>query len=153
MSANSRQVGGDHYKKGGEEHWDRAWRLKYDPFQYIITKWIERWRDKGGIQDLEKAKHAIEKYIELNTPKVVSGPNPLDTVDPDGKFSPAKLAEWLMRVKPTGWEGFTFEGADSGGYHYTCKSCKHRLAVPQFVPPMEAHECGAEPGRGYVQQD
>lgn len=65
MSANERQVGGSHYKKGGEEHWDRAWRLKYDPFQYIITKWIERWREKGGIQDLEKARHALDKYIEV----------------------------------------------------------------------------------------
>jgi hypothetical protein len=65
MAANDKQVGGNHYKKGGEEHWDRAWRLKYDPFQYIITKWVERWRDKGGIQDLEKAKHALEKYIEV----------------------------------------------------------------------------------------
>jgi hypothetical protein len=65
MSANDRQVGGSHYKKGGEEHWDRAYRLDYDIFQYIITKWIERWRDKGGIQDLEKARHALEKYIEV----------------------------------------------------------------------------------------
>lgn len=64
-SANERQVGGDHYKKGGEEHWDRAWRLKYDPFQYIITKWIERHREKGGLQDLEKARHALDKYIEV----------------------------------------------------------------------------------------
>lgn len=63
--ANDRQVGGSHYKKGGEEHWDRAWRLNYDPFQYIITKWLERWRDKGGLQDLQKARHALDKYIEL----------------------------------------------------------------------------------------
>jgi len=65
MAANDRQVGGSHYKKGGEEHWDRAWRLRYDPFQYIITKWVERWRDKGGIEDLEKAHHALGKYIEV----------------------------------------------------------------------------------------
>ena len=65
MSANDRQVGGDHYKKGGEEHWDRAYRLGDDNFQYIITKWIERWRDKGGIEDLYKARHAIDKYIEV----------------------------------------------------------------------------------------
>lgn len=63
--ANKRQIGGNHYKKGGEEHWDRAWRLKYDPFQYIITKWVERWRDKGGVEDLRKAQHAIAKYIEV----------------------------------------------------------------------------------------
>lgn len=65
MPANDRQVGGEHYKKGGEEHWDRAWRLKYDCFQYIITKWVERWKEKGGIDDLRKAHHAIEKYIEV----------------------------------------------------------------------------------------
>jgi len=63
--ANTIQIGGEHYKKGGEEHWDRAWRLKYDPFQYIITKWVERWRDKGGVEDLKKAQHAIQKYIEV----------------------------------------------------------------------------------------
>lgn len=67
MPANDRQVGGSHYKKGGEEHWDRAWRLKFDPFQYIITKWVERHRDKGGIEDLRKAAHALEKYIEVLT--------------------------------------------------------------------------------------
>ena len=65
MSANDRQVGGSHYKTGGEEHWDRAWRLNYDPFQYIITKWVERHREKGGLQDLEKARHALDKYIEV----------------------------------------------------------------------------------------
>lgn len=65
MPANDIQVGGDHYKKGGEEHWDRAYRLKYDCYQYIITKWVERWREKGGLQDLCKARHAIDKYIEV----------------------------------------------------------------------------------------
>ena len=64
MSANREQIGGDHYKVGGEEHWDRAYRLHYDCFQYIITKWVERWRKKGGIEDLRKARHAIDKYIE-----------------------------------------------------------------------------------------
>ena len=64
--ANKEQVGGDHYKHPGhEEHWDRAYRLKYDCFQYIITKWVERWRDKGGIEDLYKVRHAINKYIEV----------------------------------------------------------------------------------------
>lgn len=63
--ANDTQVGGDHYKKGGEEHWDRAWRLDYDCFQYIITKWVERWKFKDGLKDLRKAQHAITKYIEV----------------------------------------------------------------------------------------
>ena len=86
--ANDRQVGGTHYKKGGEEHWDRAWRLRYDPFQYIITKWVERWREKGGIQDLEKVRHAIEKYIEVvrsgADPYAVGTSNPLDDNPDEG---------------------------------------------------------------------
>ena len=80
MTANDTQIGGNHYKKGGEEHWDRAWRLKYDPFQYIITKWIERWRDKGGLEDLKKARHAIDKYIELVEAELDDHPGNLDNL-------------------------------------------------------------------------
>lgn len=65
MSANNRQVGGDHYKTGGEEHWDRVARLGLDYFQGQITKYVERWKKKGGVQDLHKARHFLDKYIEL----------------------------------------------------------------------------------------
>lgn len=70
MGANDRQVGGTHYKTGGEEHWDRVSRLGLDYFQGQITKYVERWRHKNGIQDLEKARHFLDKYIELETAKV-----------------------------------------------------------------------------------
>ncbi len=63
-SANTRQVGGEHYKVGGEEHWDRVTRLGLDYFQGQITKYVERWKKKNGVQDLEKAQHFLEKYIE-----------------------------------------------------------------------------------------
>lgn len=63
--ANDRQVGGDHYKSGGEEHWDRVHRLGLDYFQGQITKYVERWKKKNGVQDLEKARHFLDKYIEL----------------------------------------------------------------------------------------
>ena len=29
------------------------------------SKWVERWKDKGGVEDLKKAQHAIQKYIEV----------------------------------------------------------------------------------------
>lgn len=67
MSANDRQVGGDHYNKiPGEQHWDRAWRLKMDYWQSAITKYVERCWDKNGLEDLQKAAHYLQKYIELN---------------------------------------------------------------------------------------
>jgi len=31
-----------------------------------IIKYVSRWRDKGGMADLEKAKHYLEKLMELN---------------------------------------------------------------------------------------
>lgn len=66
MSANNMQIGGDHYKHGGEEHWDRQWRL-YGRGYFVgcITKYVERYHAKNGIEDLRKAAHFIEKLIEL----------------------------------------------------------------------------------------
>jgi Protein of unknwon function (DUF3310) len=70
--ANQKQVGGNHYKVGGEEHWDRVARLGLDYFQGQITKYVERHKQKGGVQDLEKAKHFLEKYIEVTKEKTSS---------------------------------------------------------------------------------
>lgn len=71
-NANSYMVGGDHYRKhgeNGEQHWDRVARL-YGPASYVYfvgaaTKYLERYRDKNGIQDLKKARHFVDKLIEL----------------------------------------------------------------------------------------
>ena len=35
-----------------------------------VIKYVTRWRDKGGIKDLEKAKHFIELLIELENDNV-----------------------------------------------------------------------------------
>jgi hypothetical protein len=93
--ANSRQVGGNHYKHGGEEHWDRVCRLGLDYFQAQITKYIERCKLKNGIEDLKKARHFLDKYIELHNrgAKFAVSPNPhlvdlsnlLDLSEQDGK--------------------------------------------------------------------
>ena len=65
MTALDQQIAGTHYSK-----------LKIQPVQYIhanglgfcegsIVKYITRWRDKGGIEDLRKARHFIDLLIEL----------------------------------------------------------------------------------------
>ena len=65
-SANSRQIGGEHYKSGrAVEHWDFCWQNDYDFFQYCATKYIHRHKQKKGVEDLKKAIHYLEKYIEL----------------------------------------------------------------------------------------
>lgn len=64
MGANERQVGGQHYKTR-IEHWDFVDANDLDYFQGQITKYVARWRDKGGVEDLRKARHFLDKYIEL----------------------------------------------------------------------------------------
>ena len=64
MKTLEQQIGGDHYKK-----------MKIQPIEYImgneipfaegcIIKYVSRWRSKGGIADLEKARHIIDMMIE-----------------------------------------------------------------------------------------
>lgn len=71
--ANDRQEGGDHYRKhgaAGEQHWDRVIRLYPDCywayFAAAVTKYVERYRDKGGLEDLRKARHYLDKLIETH---------------------------------------------------------------------------------------
>jgi len=66
MGANERQVGGDHYRTAEIQHWDYAAANKMDYFQGQITKYITRWKRKNGLEDLLKAKHFLEKYIEVH---------------------------------------------------------------------------------------
>lgn len=58
------QVGGKHYKGMGIQPTEYAYKNKLDPFQFNVVKYVTRFRDKAGIQDLEKAKHYIEMLIE-----------------------------------------------------------------------------------------
>jgi len=57
------QTGGDHYAK-----------LAIQPMQYALAnaipfaegsviKYVTRWRDKGGVEDLKKARHMLDMLI------------------------------------------------------------------------------------------
>lgn len=61
----ARQEGGGHYKD-----------LAIQPVQYIhangigffegnVIKYVTRWRAKGGVEDLKKARHYLDLLIEL----------------------------------------------------------------------------------------
>jgi hypothetical protein len=65
MSANDKQVAGNHYKSN-IQHWDYVLANDLDYFQAQITKYVTRWKKKNGLVDLKKAMHFLEKYIEIN---------------------------------------------------------------------------------------
>jgi hypothetical protein len=69
LRANDRQEGGTHYKQFRYETWDVIvdWNLGY--LDGNAVKYLSRWRLKGGIQDLKKARHYIDKLIETEEAK------------------------------------------------------------------------------------
>ena len=69
MSAFDTQVGGDHYAKLPIQPFQYSMQNGLDPLQHTIIKYVTRFRDKGGIADLEKAKHCIDLLIEFEETK------------------------------------------------------------------------------------
>jgi hypothetical protein len=58
------QIGGDHYKKYKVQPAEYAMVNGLDYQQGTIISYITRWKDKGGVQDLKKARHHLDMYIE-----------------------------------------------------------------------------------------
>jgi hypothetical protein len=67
MSNLNKQIGGTHYKN-----------MAIQPIEYIVKnnipyiegnviKYISRWKQKNGIDDLRKARHYIDMLIELES--------------------------------------------------------------------------------------
>ena len=69
MSANDVQIAGSHYQRQEIQAWDYIAANKIGYFEGNIIKYVSRWQNKGGVEDLRKAKHYIEKLIELNGEK------------------------------------------------------------------------------------
>lgn len=65
MTALDIQVGGDHYKKLKIQPMQYSMANGLDACQHTVIKYTTRFRDKGGIADLEKAIHTLQMLIEF----------------------------------------------------------------------------------------
>lgn len=65
MDALQSQEGGDHYKKLKIQPMEYSMANGLDACQHTVVKYVTRFRDKGGIQDLRKAIHTLEMLIEF----------------------------------------------------------------------------------------
>jgi hypothetical protein len=70
FTANDIQEGGDHYKAQIIQPWDAilAWGLGF--LDGNVVKYIARYRRKGGLVDLHKARHYLQKLIEQEESKL-----------------------------------------------------------------------------------
>jgi hypothetical protein len=64
MKASETQEGGDHYKKYEIQPTEFIHKNSLNFIQGNIIKYLIRYKDKNGLQDLKKAKHYIDLLIE-----------------------------------------------------------------------------------------
>lgn len=57
------QVGGSHYESSIQPT-DYIYANNLDFFEGNVVKYVTRWRNKNGVEDLRKAKHYLEMLIE-----------------------------------------------------------------------------------------
>ena len=150
MSANERQIGGDHYKTE-YEHWDLVLATGMGYLEGCATKYVARWRKKGGVADLDKALHYVEKlqenalflvsqraldYVETSS-RVENEVNQFCAINRLAGFERAvilRLANWNVdrlvdaHKRIAGWIRYTNEGGD--------------LPDPEPVPLTEENHYG-----------
>ena len=64
-SANGIQIGGGHYQNKAIQPWDYIVSNRLGYLEGNVVKYVSRWQDKGGRQDLEKARHYLDKLLEV----------------------------------------------------------------------------------------
>ena len=146
MSANDKQVGGSHYR-AQVQHWDMVADHQLNYFEGQITKYVMRARKKNGKQDLEKAMHFLEKYLEvydkLVPPKVDFILNLEDDIP---KLGPVRAPEFHQNEQ---WQCEGFYGDMT--QLYRCKRCRELYRTADLDSASQAHgDCA---GPGYVSQE
>jgi len=67
VNANARQEGGTHYKQLTIQPWDYIVSNNLGYLEGNVVKYVTRWQTKGnGVQDLLKARHYLDKLLEVN---------------------------------------------------------------------------------------
>ena len=59
------QVGGDHYQKYPIQPLEFVYINKIPAIEASIIKYVTRHKDKGGVEDLRKARHFLDILIEF----------------------------------------------------------------------------------------
>ena len=60
-----RQVGGNHYASFLIQPWTFIRTNELNPFQANVIKYVCRYLNKNGVEDLKKAKWYLNKLIEI----------------------------------------------------------------------------------------
>lgn len=105
--ANDRQVGGNHYKKFKIEIWDFIVQNNIPYLEGNAIKYIARWREKGGVADIDKAVHYLQKLKEtqIKPTTLLQEVDSVQTFVGMGMFGTLELDDETGALNPTerGW--------------------------------------------------
>ena len=81
--ASARQVAGSHYKKYAIQPAEYCAKNKIGFLPGTAIKYVTRYKDKGGAEDIRKAIHILELILEFEYPALLSN-NPECKTKPEG---------------------------------------------------------------------
>lgn len=101
VTAQDTQIGGDHYRTKAVQPWDamRAWMTpeQFEGFlRGNVIKYVARYPEKGGCEDLRKAAHYLQALIEHvgRTPPEESVYTPTQPEPVSGQADTARWVTW-----------------------------------------------------------
>lgn len=65
-SAMDRQEGGKHYKSMAIQPVEYIFKNDIGFIEGSVIKYVTRWKSKGGVEDLKKARHFLDMLIEMS---------------------------------------------------------------------------------------
>jgi hypothetical protein len=68
-SSKATQIGGTHYAKLAIDPYEYAHRNQLGMLQGNVVKYVTRYKDKNGKEDLEKAMNTLQRLIDMEYPK------------------------------------------------------------------------------------
>ena len=60
----TKQIGGNHYSKLAIEPYEYSVKNELNCYQFNVVKYVTRYKDKNGVEDLKKAIQTLQKLIE-----------------------------------------------------------------------------------------
>ena len=64
------QIGGSHYKNMCIQPVEYIYLNGISFIEGCVIKYVTRWKEKGGIEDIKKARHFLDILIELEDKKL-----------------------------------------------------------------------------------
>tara|TARA_R110000772_G_scaffold48089_4_gene109898 strand:+ start:78846 stop:79247 length:402 start_codon:yes stop_codon:yes gene_type:complete len=95
LKARNYQVGGNHYSKMRIQPFEFTAANDLGGIEHTIVKYVSRWREKGGVDDIRKSRHSLEFLIE-------SAPGLVAIRESRAPFDPAITADQYCTANELG---------------------------------------------------